>query len=223
MKDLRRLLRRLWPAPSKGPGQGYFESWDRRSEDPWGHVTSTYEHDRYLWTLAALGQRRFARALEVGCSLGIFTEQLAAHCDELLAVDISEVSVARAGERLARFPHVRVERRTVPAEMPEGPFDLIVCADVLVYWTAAGTPVGGTSLHGGAQRGRRTTCRPLQAEGPDPTAPGRRGTRHPRRRADAEADASRRARRPPARPLRSALNQPRTKTGCARADSPPAL
>ena len=137
MKDLRRLLRRLWPAPSKGPDQGYFESWDRRSEDPWGHITSTYEHDRYLWTLAALGERRFARALEVGCSLGIFTEQLAAHCDQLLAVDISEVSVARAGERLARFPHVRVERRTVPAEMPEGPFDLIVCADVLVYWTAA--------------------------------------------------------------------------------------
>jgi SAM-dependent methyltransferase len=136
-RRLRRVVRRLWPAPSTGPDRGYFESWDRRSEDPWGHIASTYEQERYEWTLAALGGRRFERALEVGCSLGIFAEQLADHCDELLAVDISEVSVARAGERLACFPHVGVERRTLPAEMPEGPFDLIVCADVLVYWTAA--------------------------------------------------------------------------------------
>jgi SAM-dependent methyltransferase len=137
MKRLRRVVRRLWPAPSQGPGRAYFESWDRRSDDPWGHVASSYERDRYAWTLAALGGRRYRRALEVGCSLGIFAEQLATHCDELLAVDISEVSVARATERLAGLTHVRVERRTLPAEMPEGPFDLIVCADVLVYWTAA--------------------------------------------------------------------------------------
>jgi SAM-dependent methyltransferase len=137
MKRLRRVVRGLWPTPSIGPDRSYFESWDRRSEDPWGHVASTYEQERYDWMLASLGGRRFKRALEVGCSLGIFAEQLAAHCDELLAVDISEVSVARTRERLARFPHVRVERRTLPAEMPEGQFDLIVCADVLVYWTAA--------------------------------------------------------------------------------------
>ena len=136
MSGLRDMARRLWPAPSKGPDREYFESWDSRSDDPWGHLASDYERSRYEWSIAALGGRRIGRALEVGCSLGMFTEMLAAHCDSVLGVDISEVSVTRARERLADVGNVTFERRTLPAEMPAGPFDLIVCADVLVYWTA---------------------------------------------------------------------------------------
>ena len=135
MRRLRRIARALWPAPAKGPDRHYFEAWDRRSDDPWGHLSSDYERERYAWTLSALGDRHFARALEVGCSLGAFTELLAPRCDELIGVDISEVAVERARERLAGLEHVRIERRTLPADMPDGPFDLIVCADVLVYWT----------------------------------------------------------------------------------------
>jgi len=41
--------------------------------------------------------------------------------------------VAIARERLARFPNVRVERRTLHEETPEGPFDLIVVSEVLYY------------------------------------------------------------------------------------------
>ncbi|MDQ3850181.1 MAG: nodulation S family protein [Actinomycetota bacterium] len=133
MSALGRLIRRVWPVPDRV----YFERWDRRSEDPWGHLASDYERRRYEWTLAALGGRRFGRALEMGCSLGGFTEMLAPYCDEVLGVDISEVSVERARARLAGAAHVRVERRTLPREMPAGPFDLVVCADVLYYWTAA--------------------------------------------------------------------------------------
>ena len=136
MSRLRRLVRSLWPAPAQGPDRAYFEAWDRRGEDPWGHLASDYERERFDWTIAALAGRRFEHALEVGCSLGAFTERLAPHCEHLLAVDISEVAVERARERLAGSPHVRVERRTLPGDMPEGPFDLIVCADVLYYWTA---------------------------------------------------------------------------------------
>lgn len=136
MSYVRRLVRRFWPAPSTGPDRAYFEQWDRRSEDPWGHLESDYERGRYEWTIGALGGRRFGRALEVGCSLGMFTEMLAQHCDEVLGVDISDVSVQRARARLADVRNVRFERRTLPAQMPDGPFDLIVCADVLVYWRA---------------------------------------------------------------------------------------
>jgi len=136
MSRLRRFVRSLWPAPDAGPDRAYFEAWDRRGDDPWGHIASSYEHERYDWTIAALDGRRFGHALEVGCSLGVFTERLAPHCDDLLAVDISEVAVTRARERLASAANVRVERRTLPTDMPAGPFDLIVCADVLVYWTA---------------------------------------------------------------------------------------
>ena len=59
---------------------------------------------------------------------------LAGTCDELLAVDTSQKAVEIASERLAEHSHVRVERRTLPEEMPEGPFDLIVASEVLYYW-----------------------------------------------------------------------------------------
>jgi SAM-dependent methyltransferase len=69
----------------------------------------------------------------VGCSIGSLTERLAPRCEELLAIDISQTAVDRARRRLADRPNVRVERRTIPREMPDGSFDLIVCSDVLYY------------------------------------------------------------------------------------------
>jgi chemotaxis methyl-accepting protein methylase len=59
---------------------------------------------------------------------------LADRCDELLAVDVSERAVEAARRRLSGRGHVRVERRTLPEEMPEGPFDLIVASEVLYYF-----------------------------------------------------------------------------------------
>lgn len=114
--------------------RGYFEGLYGASDDPWGFSTSDYEREKYGRTLAALGGRRFGRALEVGCSIGVFTATLAPYCDELLAVDASEKAVALARERLASTSNVRVERRTFPEETPEGPFDLILASEVLYYF-----------------------------------------------------------------------------------------
>ena len=111
----------------------YFENLYEESTDPWGFETSEYERRKYERTLGALGERRFCRALEVGSSIGVFTAMLASWCDELLAVDASEKAVELARERLAEHGHVRVERRTLPEEMPEGVFDLIVASEVLYY------------------------------------------------------------------------------------------
>lgn len=116
-------------------GRDYFEGLYADSDDPWNFETSAYERKKYETTLAALGGRRFRKALEAGASIGVFTEMLAGHCDELLAVDVSEKAVAAARQRLEGVPHVRVERRTLPEEMPEGPFDLIVASEVLYYFT----------------------------------------------------------------------------------------
>ncbi len=115
-------------------GREYFEGLYARSGDPWDFETSEYERRKYERTLEALGARRFRRALEAGASIGVFTEMLADRCEELLAVDVSERAVAVARERLADRPHVRVERRTLPEEMPAGPFDLIVASEVLYYF-----------------------------------------------------------------------------------------
>lgn len=112
----------------------YFEELYAASGDPWNFETSDYEREKYLRTLAVLGDRRFRRALEAGASIGVFTEMLAGRCDELLAVDVSEKAAAAARERLIGQDHVKIERRTLPEEMPEGPFDLIVASEVLYYF-----------------------------------------------------------------------------------------
>jgi SAM-dependent methyltransferase len=112
----------------------YFEDLYAESTDPWGFETSDYERKKYERTLESLGERRFRRAFEAGSSIGVFTAMLAPRCEELLAVDTSGKAVEIARERLAEQSHVRVERRTLPEEMPDGPFDLIVASEVLYYW-----------------------------------------------------------------------------------------
>ena len=115
-------------------GREYFETLYAASGDPWNFETSDYERDKYERTLGVLGARRYRRALEAGSSIGVFTEMLAGRCDELLTVDVSERAAAVARVRLSGRPHVRVERRTLPEEMPTGPFDLIVASEVLYYF-----------------------------------------------------------------------------------------
>jgi SAM-dependent methyltransferase len=112
----------------------YFEDLYAQSPDPWGFETSPYERKKYERTLDVLQGRRYRRALEVGCSIGVFTTMLAPLCDEVRAVDVSEKAVAAARNRLAGFPHARVERRRLPEQTPEGLFDLIVVSEVLYYW-----------------------------------------------------------------------------------------
>jgi predicted TPR repeat methyltransferase len=115
-------------------GREYFEGLYAESKDPWNFEASEYEQNKYARTLAVLGERTFRRALEAGASIGVFTEMLADRCDELLAVDVSERAVAVARRRLSGRGHVKVERRTLPEEMPDGPFDLIVASEVLYYF-----------------------------------------------------------------------------------------
>ena len=118
-------------------GAEYFERLYAADEDPWDFRTSDYEHRKYAATVAAIEDLApIDRALEVGCSIGELTARLAPLCRELVAVDCSAIAVARARERLAGTPHVRVEVRSVPDSIPEGPFDLIVCSEVLYYWSA---------------------------------------------------------------------------------------
>ena len=114
----------------------FFDELYAERPDPWAFATSRYERAKYERTLAALGHRRFARALEVGCSIGVFTGLLAPRCDEVVAVDVAERALEQARERCANLGGVHVERRRLPEELPGGAFDLIVCSEVLYYWPA---------------------------------------------------------------------------------------
>jgi SAM-dependent methyltransferase len=114
-------------------GPDFFDDLYARDPDPWDFATSDYEAHKYDATIAALAGRRYASALEVGCSIGVLTARLAAHCDRLLAIDVAEAALGQARSRLAHAPNVTLEQREIPEQFPAGPFDLIVCSEVLYY------------------------------------------------------------------------------------------
>lgn len=116
---------------------GYFDDLYAADGDPWRFRTSTYEADKYRATLAMLGRESYDRALEVGCSIGVFTRMLASRCRQLDAIDGSETALALARADGVGLPQVQFARRMVPDEFPPGSFDLIVLSEVLYYLTAA--------------------------------------------------------------------------------------
>lgn len=121
--------------PDETLPDAYFEDVYRANADPWNFETSAYEHAKYARTLAALPRERYARALEVGCSIGVLTGLLAERADTLLSVDVNEQALARARERNRDRRNVTFERRRLPAEAPPGPFDLIVLSEVGYYFS----------------------------------------------------------------------------------------
>lgn len=124
--------------PSKGSlPAAYFDAVYAASDDPWSFETSPYEAGKYQATLAALGGRRFDRALEVGCSIGVLTAMLAPWCRELLAVDVSEAALAGARARCAALQHVQFACVCVPDAFPPGRFDLVMTSEVAYYWSPA--------------------------------------------------------------------------------------
>lgn len=128
--------RRGAPAPAE-PNQtltaGFFDGIYASGPDPWGFESRWYERRKRAALMAALPRQRFSTALELGCSIGVLSAELADRCDTLLGVDLVEQPLVQARERLAGHPGVTFERRTVPREWPEGSFDLIVLSEVGYY------------------------------------------------------------------------------------------
>lgn len=112
----------------------YF-GYKHRAPDPWAYTSSPYEQRKYARTLALVAGRTYGRALEIGCSEGVFTRVLGEEVDarEVLGVDISRAAVRRARERCRDLAHVRFEQGDAFRTRPRGHFDLIVCAEVLYY------------------------------------------------------------------------------------------
>ncbi|MGZ4721601.1 PIG-L family deacetylase [Oryzihumus sp.] len=125
------------PAPSLGPA--FFDDFYRdNGPDPWGFTDRWYEERKRAVTLACMPRRTFHRAMEVGCSVGVLTTELASRCDSLLAVDLAQSAVDEARQRTAGMPGVEVRCLQTPAEWPEGAFDLIVLSEVGYYLDTAG-------------------------------------------------------------------------------------
>ena len=110
-----------------------FDGTHSARDDPWGVTTRWYERRKRALVLGALPDERYGAVLEVGCSIGVVTSELAARADRVLALDVSPVAVQRARERLADHPHVRVERADASEGLPEGRWDLVVLGEVGYY------------------------------------------------------------------------------------------
>jgi SAM-dependent methyltransferase len=114
-------------------GADEFEGLYAASGDPWNYCDSNYEREKYTRTLAALPSGVLGAALEVGCSIGVFTEQLAKRCAWVLGVDFSMGALEHARARLERLENVRLAEASFPEQAPEGPWDVVVCSEVLYY------------------------------------------------------------------------------------------
>ena len=107
-----------------------FDELYRSSSDPWQFESSFYEHRKRALSLAMLPRAHFASVFEPGCSIGVFTQELAARADTVTATDISGRALELARSRLAAAPHVHLSQGTVPQDWPAGSFDLIVVSEI---------------------------------------------------------------------------------------------
>ena len=115
-------------------GPGYFDAMYEAAPDPWGFQDRWYERRKYAISLVQLPDQRYRSAFEPGCSIGVLTRMLAPRCDRLLSCDVAAAAVQAAEQRTRDLPHVRVERRQIPSQWPNGSFDLIVFSEILYYF-----------------------------------------------------------------------------------------
>ena len=86
------------------------------SDDPWQYTTSWYEHRKRTLTLAALPGMNYTAGLEIGCSIGTLSVELAQRCGSFLAVDASSAALAHA----ATAPRAPARGADPPPHRPAG-------------------------------------------------------------------------------------------------------
>ena len=117
----------------KSLDEKYFEDVYNAKDDPWDFTTSEYEAEKYAMTLRSLPRENYENVFEIGCSIGILTEKLAAKCAKILAVDVSEKALAQAWERCKNLPQIDFQKMSVPQEFADDTFDLILISEVGYY------------------------------------------------------------------------------------------
>lgn len=94
---------------------------------------SVVERRKRAQILASLPSERYARGFEPACANGELSAKLAERCDRLLCSDGSVTAVFHARQRLVQLSHVEVSQARVPAQWPDGRFDLIVLSEIGYY------------------------------------------------------------------------------------------
>lgn len=113
----------------------FFEAKYQEKADPWDFSSNLYELQRYDAIIGAISHRRYARAFEPGCSIGVLTERLAAYSDEVYAIDFSSIAAAQARSRCAHLPQVKIYCAAFPEGTPAMDLDLVVLSEIGYYFT----------------------------------------------------------------------------------------
>jgi SAM-dependent methyltransferase len=119
--------------PATSVSLDYFTGLYLAKDDPWDVATKWHDLRKYAVTVASLPRQRYRRCYEPGASIGTLSRMLAERCDEVLATDSVPEAVDLARQNTADLPNVRVERAELPADLPDGEFDLVVIGDLLYY------------------------------------------------------------------------------------------
>lgn len=103
--------------------------------DYFGYQTNPYEKIKYDRTLELMRQWRKAshNALEIGCSVGVFTARIAREFDAVTAVDIAGEALALAEKQVAGAGHVAFHQSDLVSLALPTQYDVIFCAEVLMY------------------------------------------------------------------------------------------
>lgn len=106
-----------------------FDELHAADEDPWQLATSAYEAQKRQALLDAMGTG-YRRTLEVGCSIGTLSAELADHSVSVTAIDASQAAIDTAKKRYGKNSQIDFQCLTVPFEWPEGQFDLVVLSEI---------------------------------------------------------------------------------------------
>jgi len=115
-----------------------FEDRYRAEGDPWATHTDPTERAKAHAVLDACGEGPFEAVCDLGAGLGVLAAGLAPRSRSLLALDAAPTAVAAARERLAPWPHAEARVATLPDDLPDGEFDLVVASEILYYLPPAG-------------------------------------------------------------------------------------
>ncbi len=118
---------------SAGDAERIFDAVHGGSADPWSYTSSWYERRKRALTLAILPEADYGAGLEIGCSIGTLSVELAARCREFVAVDASSAALVRAAERLSGHASAQTLHLTVPQQWPRGTFDLVAVSEMGYY------------------------------------------------------------------------------------------
>lgn len=107
-----------------------FDAMFAQSDDPWNVESSWYERRRSALVAAVLPNERLGRVLDIGCSTGALTAQLAERAESVLALDISDEALARARRR--SVTNVEWRRAQVPRDLGgiDTGYDLVVLSEI---------------------------------------------------------------------------------------------